>query len=402
MEVNMLNAKYEPTATSEMRRRQDAVLKSMAGKGIDAIIACNFGDMVAGPFKYLTDRSHYYTMAMIMSPEGIVIYYSRFENPPDKKLVFEPNGEALPIALWSAPYVPGIYYNKDRFAEAMTHYIKSRGLKKVGWVGFSYIPANIYQYLISNNPGVEFVDFTDDLDDIRLVKSEYEISRFARVVDMHDRLERAIHGMIRRQITPHALNLEMMHTAAKIGAVEFNTGLMRHWRNIDGKDVDLGLVTPLEVGDYLWVLIEVAGVNGEWGEIARLYRLGEEPEQKYLDISNNLLKITAAVAKACVPGAIPEEVFALNNKLLTDCGYPVEERLCIHGQTYDIVDLPMFTKGDRKPLKENMFFTIHPGYQSSPGSFDAPYMNYTDNYLVKPGGAVRLNKIPMEIFTIGI
>ena len=398
----MLNAKYEPTATSEIRRRQDAVLKSMADKGFDAIIACNFGDMVAGPCKYLTDKSHAYTMAALMSPEGIILYQSRIECAPDMEPVFEPNGEALPMAVWSAPYLPAIYYNKDRYAEAMTHYIKSRGFKKIGWAGFTYIPANIYQYLISNNPGVDFVDFTEALDEIRLVKSEYEISRFARVVDMHDRLESACHGLIRRTVTPYVLNLEIMDTAARLGAVEFNTALMRHWRNIDGKVVDLGTETQLEVGDYLWVLIEVAGVGGEWGEIARLYRLGAEPEKKYLEISDNLLNITAAVAKACVPGAIPEKIFEMNNKLLTECGYPIEERLCIHGQTYDIVDLPLFTKGDAKPLKENMFFTIHPGYQSSPGSFDAPYFNYTDNYLVKPGGAVRLNKTPLEVFTIGV
>ena len=169
----MLGAKYEPTATSEMKRRQDTVLKAMAEKGIDAIVACNFGDMVAGPFKYLVDKTFAYTIALVMSTDGIVMYRSGFDDPPDKELKFASTGEDLPAAIWAAPYVPGITYNKNRYAEAMSHYIKTKGFKKVGWAGFSYIPANIYQYLVSNNPGVEFTDFTEELDDIRLVKSEY-------------------------------------------------------------------------------------------------------------------------------------------------------------------------------------------------------------------------------------
>jgi len=398
----MLRQQNELTAASEMKRRQDIVLKDMAQKGIDAIIACNFGDMAAGPCKYLSDKIHAYTMAMIMSPDGIAQYMCRIECPPDMELIFEPNGEALPVAVWTAPYIPGITYNKNRFAEAMTHYIKLKGFKRIGWAGFSFVPANIYKYLLENNPNVEFVDYTEDLDEIRLVKSEYEISQFMRVVDLHDKLAMAVNAMIRPYVTPHMINLEVMDAAAKLGAIEFNTSLLRHWRNIDGKDTDLGQNSQLMIGDYLWVLIEVAGAAGEWGEVARLYRLGQEADQKYLDVCANILRIQHAVAKACVPGAIPEEVFALNNKLLAECGYPIEERLCIHGQTYDIVDLPLFTKGDVKPLKENMFITIHPGYQSASGSFDAPYMNYTDNFLVKEGGAILLNKTPQELIIIGV
>ena len=89
---------------------------------------------------------------------------------------------------------------------------------------------------------------------------------------------------------------------------------------------------------------------------------------------------------------------------MTEFGYTIEKRLCIHGQTYDIVDLPMFTIGDKKPLKENIFFTIHPTYYTSPDcDFKAgPSFNYTDNYLVKKDGAKLLSKTPREIITIGL
>lgn len=398
----MLNARYEAVPTYEMKRRQDAILKVMDEKGVDALVLCNFSDMIAGPFKYFTDRTNAYTMAAILSKEGIVIYMSAFDMPPELDPVFKENGEALPVAVCMAPYLPGIDFNKDRYSAAMTHYIKKSGFKKIAWGSFTYTPAHTYQYLIDNNPGVEFVDFTDEVNDIRLVCSEYDIQQRIRCCDLHDRLAQACYHFIRPNLTPYMLNLELMDAAAKMGAIEFNTGLIRHWRTVNGKDIDLGQDTQMQKGDYIWVLMEVTGKNGEWGEVARTYRLGEEPEQRFVDICNNILYVQHEVAKAAVPGAIPEDIFELNNKLLASFGYPIEERLCIHGQTYDIVDLPLFVKGDKKPLKENMFFANHPAYQCGPRCFDAPYFNFTDNYLVKEGGAVRLNKTEQKIFVVGI
>ena len=399
----MLNPDFQPTADSEMKRRHDLILRAMAEKSIDAIVMYNYGDMVAGVFKYATDASGAYPLAALLCAEGIAFFRHGGDTPYDADIPFESKGEnfeQLPIRAWTCPFLPGITYLSDRYAEAMTYFIKNRGFKKIGWAGFNYIPANLYQYLIDNNSNVEFVDFTEDLNDIRLVKSEWEIERFMRSVDLHDRLIMACISMIRPYLTTHQLHLSIMDAAAHLGATEFNTKLINHWR--DGVTLDAN--SQILPGDYIWVLIEVAGVGGEWAECARLFRLGEEPEQKFIEISNNLLKIQDAIAAACKPGAIPEDIFLLNNKMLAGFGYNPEKRLCIHGQTYDIVDLPLFTVGDKKPLKENMFFTIHPTYYSSPKCDfkDGPCFNYTDNYLVKKDGSKIISKTPREIITIGI
>ena len=396
----MLNPDFQPTADSEMKRRHDLILGAMAEKGIDAIVMYNYGDMVAGVFKYATDTSFAYPLAALLCAEGIAFFRHGGDTPYNADIPFESKGEQLPIRNWTCPFLPGINYLSKRYPEAMTYFIKNRSFKKIGWAGLNYIPANIYQYLIENNPNVEFVDFTEDMDDIRLVKSEWEIQRFMRCVDLHDRLIMACRSMIRPYLTTHQLHLSIMDAAAHLGATEFNTHLINHWR--DGVTLDTD--SQILPGDYLYVLIEVAGVGGEWGECARLFRLGEEPEQKYIDISNNLLRIQDTIAAVCKPGAIPEDIFRLHNKMMTECGYNIERRLSIHGQTYDIVDLPLFTLGDKKPLKENIFFTIHPTYYTSAicNFKDGPCFNYTDNFLVGKNGAKILSKTPREIITIGI
>jgi Xaa-Pro aminopeptidase len=396
----MLGPTFQPTADSEMKRRHDAILAAMAEKSVDAIVMYNYGDMVAGIFKYVTDTSHAYPLTALLCAEGIALFRHGVDTPYSANIPFESKGKRLPVRKWTCPFLPGITYLSNRYAEAMTYFIKSRGFKRIGWAGFNFIPANIYKYLIEHNPNVEFVDFTSEIDDIRLVKSEWEIERFMRCVDLHDRLIMACRAMIRPYITTHMLNLEIMDTAAHLGAVEFNTRLITHWRD----DVVIDHNSQILPGDYVWVLVEVAGVGGEWAECARLFRLGAEPEKKYIEVSNNLLGMQDAVAAACKPGAIPEDIFHLHNKMMIECGYNPERRICIHGQTYDIVDLPLFTDGDKKPLKENMFFTIHPTYFSNTNCDfnDGPCFNYTDNYLVEKDGSRILSKTPREIITIGI
>lgn len=395
----MLNPRFEQTPDSEMKRRQEAILAVMAEKDVDAIVMYSYSDMVAGTLKYAVDITHAYSLAAILCPEGIALFRNGNNTPYDADLPFVSKGEQLPQRIWTHIFLPGITYLTYCYAQAMDYFIKSRGFKRVGWTGYSFLPAPLCQYLIENNPTVEFVDFTAEVDEVRLVKSEWEIERFLRCVDLHDRLIMACRSLIRPRLTAHQLSVEIMDAAAQLGAVEFNTTLINHWRD----DVTLDHDTPMLPGDYLWVLVEVAGVGGEWGECARLFRLGEEPEQKYVKICNDLIKIQDAVAAACKPGAIPEEVFLLNNKLLEEYGYNPERRICIHGQTYDIVDLPLFSEGDKKPLKENMFIAIHPAYYAVDGEYKkSPSFNNTDNYLIEKDGARLLSKTPREIITVGI
>ena len=154
----------------------------------------------------------------------------------------------------------------------------------------------------------------------------------------------------------------------------------------------------IQKGDYFYILVEVAAVDGEWGECGRLYRLGEEPEQKYVDAARKLLEIRKACQKAMVPGAIPEDIWHMANQMRKDLGWREEKRLFAHGQGYNIVERPMFTDKDTEPLVENTFLAIHPVFYDENGIF----FDFTDNYLVTPEGALRLSKTPEEIITVTV
>lgn len=395
----MLNALHTPTPDAEIRRRQDLILKVMADHHVDAAVMYNSGDMCGGVFKWATDVAHYYSMAGILCKDCVAIFRSGNECAVDAQIPLVKKGELqLPHRVWSCPYVHGASFNAYRFGEAMAYFIRQKGFRKIGWVGMTYISASVYKYLTENLPEVDFVDLTGDVDDVRLVKSPCELEGYLRSVDLHDRLIQFCTASIRPYLTLHMLDGEIMSKAAELGAVEFNTSLIRAWRG----ERALGPHEQFLPGDYIYVLIEVAASGGEWAECSRLFRLGMEPEQKWVDISDKLIEMQQKVAAKCVPGAIPEEVFEYCKQLQVEAGFYPELRMCIHGQGVDIVDLPIFTAGDKKPLKEGMFIAIHPAWQNSADGWGAPYLTYTDNFLVEKDGAHRLSKTPQKIIVVGL
>jgi len=384
----------QKVADSEMKRRQQTVLKAMEKAGIDCIIMHKFGDRFGATMRYLTDVVGGYPPSAIMSKEGLCIFQmgpSSNADLPELKVV----GDKLPEGVWRYPGLPNTQFLIDAVPDAMTRYIKKHNFKKIGWVGLQFIPASIYKYLTANLSGVEFVDFTTPVDEIRRVKSPYEIERWMKTVELHDRLVAALPAMLRPGITPLELGLEIDALSAKLGCIEFQNRVINFARG--DQFFSLSMHEDFAIGDYVFVLVEVAGPGGEWGECGRIFSLGVEPNEHWKQVAKNINAIQDAVAAACKPGGIPQEIFRMSNKMLKEFGYPEEKRIHSHGQTYDIVDLPLFVEGDLAPLLENEFVTIHPGAVAPPF-----IMNHTDNYLIEKNGARLLNKTPREIIPVPV
>lgn len=392
----MLNPVTTKVVKPELKKRQEAVLKVMEENGIEALILHNSGDMFGGQYRWLTDMTRYYPPTAIFCKEGIAFFQHGDVMPIDEDLEFVDKGGACKIRNWTTPHIPSITYLQDETAKAMQFFITKQGFKKIGYCGMSFIPTSISRYLEKTLPEVQFVDFTDEVDKLMIVKSEYDIDRMMKCVDIHDKLVDSVKNFMRpNRYTCLTLNLEIMKQAMDLGAIEFNTHRICAWRN--GRVLDYNN-EYFQKGDYFYILVEVAAVDGEWGECGRLYRLGEEPEQKYVDAARKLLEIRKACQKAMVPGAIPEDIWHMANQMRKDLGWREEKRLFAHGQGYNIVERPMFTDKDTEPLVENTFLAIHPVFYDENGIF----FDFTDNYLVTPEGALRLSKTPEEIITVTV
>lgn len=142
------------------------------------------------------------------------------------------------------------------------------------------------------------------------------------------------------------------------------------------------------------MLIEVSGPMDIWGECGRMFSMGDPSNElrKAFEDSAKLQKWTAGQS---IPGARPSEIFTELNKQLAAMGYAIETRIFAHGQSYDIVDRPIYTTDETMILEENMFVALHPICANK----EASCYN-CDNFVIKKDGAVKLNKTPTELIVL--
>ena len=389
------NHRYKyPTDMGELKRRWSVTRAAMEKEGLDCIVMANFGPLFGGIFKYLTD-----------CPVPLYPLTGYFSKDPEQGVSLFAHGAwgGVRIPAYAChegikdniavPYLPSMNFTDDFLGIEAVKVAKRNGYKKMGFYCMNTIPAAFYLYLKENLPDVEFVDATDMLDHIKAVKSEYEIKLWTKCVEIHDQLMAAVPVVMRAGRTEKEVANDIYKMALDLDCESFNIML-----GADPKNPVLHngyfQESVIKEGDGVQLLIEVSAPTDIWAECGRMFSLGEPaPElQKACDDSVMLQKW---VAEKSVPGANPVEIFRELNKILPEMGYNPENRIFAHGQTYDIVDRPIYMEGETMILQENMFVALHP---TCCNKITSCYN--CDNYIIKEGGAVRLSKTPLELVVL--
>lgn len=383
-----------PTDINELRRRWKVTREAMAKEGIDCIVMANNGPLFGGMVKYLTDCPvplYPLTAFFARDPEqGIGIFahgaWGGVRIPP-----YACNeGIRDNIAV---PYLPSMNFTDDYLGIEAVKVAKRNGYKKMGWYGMNTIPTAFYLYLKENLPGVEFVDATDMLDHIKAVKSEYEIELWTKCVEIHDQLMAAVPCLLRPGLTEKELSDSIIKMAMDFDCESFNIMVGADPLNPVLHNIYFQNQVIKE-GDGVQLLIEVSAPTDIWAECGRMFSIGE-PAKELKKACDDSILLQGWVAEKSVPGADPVAIYKELNVKLKEMGYLPENRLFAHGQTYDIVDRPIYAEGETMILQENMFVALHPTCATKR---TACYN--CDNFVIKKGGAQRLSKTPLELFVV--
>ncbi|MDR1321978.1 MAG: M24 family metallopeptidase [Gracilibacteraceae bacterium] len=384
-----------PIPQRELERRWQAIRAGMAQEGIDALIAQDGNQWLGGYVRYLTDipGENQYIMS---------VYF-----PADEEMtIITSGGDPLPPAPpeWavrgvktrkSLPYFRSLNYTDPFDAEEICQIIKARGDKKVGWIGLGHFSAYFYQYLKDHLPQVEFVDATDMVDGIKAVKSEDELIYVRKCVNMQDVVCAAlpsivIPGKYEYQIRGEVIKILeelgseeqlIMLGAEKMGARTGHFPPFYHNRRVDK-------------GDQFFIMIEVNGPGGYYGEIGRTWCLGE-PSRELVAAYETAFEAQHRAAALLKPGVVPAQVLEANNAFMVSQGYLAENRLFAHGQGYDLVERPAFRHEETMLLQAGMVVAVHPIAFN-----DKAYAFACDNYLVTESGCELLHKTPQEVLLI--
>jgi Xaa-Pro aminopeptidase len=396
----MEDAKQRLTASislKELERRWKAARELMKERKIDYLLLRNDEEFMGGYVRWFTDlparHSYPFTVIFPLQEEMSLISVGPF-----------PPGEPAPPA-WaargvkrrlSAPYFPSAQYTYKYDAEVAVGVLKEKTRATIGLVGPSFIPMNFHRYLVDHLPGAQFVDMTEEIDQIKAVKSEEELGWIRKAAALQDAAIQHVKRILKPGMRDFEVYAEAHYSATRLGS---ERGLIlvgsgprgepapfqfRHFQN-----------RIIREGDQVSVLIEVNGPGGFYTEISRIFSLGK-PSQELVDAFGYAVEAQKHTLSMLRPGANPREILQSNNVFLQKKGYKPELRLYAHGQGYDLVERPFFLADETLTIQPGMNLTIHPTACN-----DQVWAGICDNYLMTESGPGEcLHQTPKEIIVV--
>ena len=381
---------------SEFERRWQTVSRAMEEKDLDFLILQSCSDFLGGYVKYFTDLpSTIYPVTLIFPRSEEMTSILHGPKPPA-----QPNPP-----LWTArgikkrisiPIVPTFAYTGTFDAEKVTEELAPHGHCRIGLVGPRFFAATFYQYITQNLTAAEFVDATDLVDNIMMVKSNEEIKLTRETCSLQD----AVFQYALTRIWPgrreYEIYAEVMQKCFELGSSQANVMVGSAPPGSPAKHM-LQLYTnrKLEKGDQFVLLIEANGLSGLFGEIFRHICLGKVPTelQEQFEAAQQAQKITLELLK---PGTSPGTIWDAHNEFLKKAGYMEETRVFAHGQGYNSIERPSIDHGESTKIKANMNIAVHPAVMSTKA-----YAQVCENYIVsETGKAECLSQVPQKIFVL--
>jgi Xaa-Pro aminopeptidase len=381
----------------ELERRWKAVRERMEAQGIDVLIMQNQNQWLGGYVQWFTDipaRNSYPMTVIFPLKEGMTTITSGGTPPGD-----------LGPPAWTlrgvdhrrtAPYFPSLYYTGTYDAEIVVETIRKAKYAKAGLVNMSQMTAAFYLHVLKSLPGVEFVNSSDLVDEIKAVKSEEEIGFLLKTVALQDAALEYARSVIRPGRKDFEIIADVIQKVTYLGSEE---------QLVMGGSAPYGTPAPIQKrrfqnrmvqeGDQFSLMIEVNGPGGIYAEAGRCFFVGKVPAElgDAFEVARETQHYTAQFLR---PGADPKEIWDANNEFLASRGQPRETRLYAHAQGYDLIERPAIRDDESMKIKANMNITVHPTVGS-----DRYWLSLWDNWLIAENGeSVRLHKTPQEIISV--
>ena len=385
-------------STSELERRWKAVREKMQEHKIDVLLMRNDDEFLGGYVKWFSDFSaqgSYPFTVIFPVDDGMTLINVGGRNPDEAR----PPQWALRGVKerLGAPYFPSVHYTSTYDAELAVGSLKRKKRATLGLVGRSTIPVTFYEYLRKHLPGWKFVDATDWVDHIMVIKSAEEIELIKGTAALQDRaMEHA-----RKSIRPGRRDFEIVAEAQYASVMNGSQrecvimvkscppGIPGKWafRHFQNR--------VIREGDQVSLLIEVNGPGGVYTHIGRVFSVGKPPQalQDAFGVAVEAQKVTLDLLK---PGADPKDLWDANNEFLQRKGYLPETRLYAHGQGYNLVERPLIRFDEPMKVQAGMNICVHPSAANK-----TVWTIVCDNYLITETGVSEcLHKTPKEIIVV--
>jgi Xaa-Pro aminopeptidase len=390
-----------PISTAELERRWAAVRAAMERDKIDVLLIQNNNDHMGGGVKYFTDlpATNGYPFTVVFPRDDLMTLVSQGPFGGVNNLTAAGDGVRRGAKQWlttpsfaSCNYTAG--YDAELAAKALAPYAGGT----IGLVGTAQMSFALVDYLQKGRfSNTRFVDASDLVDAIKVIKSPEEQELIKRAAAMQDGAMRAAFAAVEpgirdRDIAAIAQCYSQRHGSengiylcASMPADKPAQFSQRHYQN-----------RVIKEGDTIALLVEDSGPGGMYTELGRSCVVGKASAEikDELAFALEARKFNLGLLK---PGAACKDVFAAYNDFMRKNGRPEEKRLHCHGQGYDLVERPLIRNDETMAIAENMNIVVHPTY------IRGHVLSWIcDNYIIGPNGpGERLHKFPEAITELG-
>ncbi|HXF86892.1 MAG TPA: M24 family metallopeptidase [Xanthobacteraceae bacterium] len=395
-----------PISTAELERRWKAVRAAMEREKIDVLLMQNNNDYMGGYVKYFTDmpatNGYPNTVIFPRDDEMTVVAQGPFGG---NEITAHGNGTWRGVKrIMTTPSYASAHYTKDYDPELACKALEPYAKGTIGLVGTYQMSFAMVDHVKRRFPGARYVDASELVDRIKVIKSPEEMELVRRAALMQDGAMQAAFsalkpGMRDTEVAAIAQHYSQSHgsengiylcasmpadASAPIGLKPAKFG-QRHMQN-----------RVIQKGDAVALLVEDSGPGGMYTELGRTCVVGMKVPQamrEELEFVKEARKVTLDMLK---PGTPCKEVWETFNAFMRKHGRPEEKRLYCHGQGYDLVERPLVRHDEPWSIEKDMNIVVHPTY------VHGGYLNWLcDNYLIGGNGpGPRLHQFPEIIVEV--
>ncbi len=390
-----------PISTAELERRWAAVRAAMVRDKVDVLLMQNNNDYMGGYVKYFTDlpATNGYPLTVVFPSDDLMTLVSQGPFGGASTPTANGDGTARGVKQWlttpsfaSCNYTAG--YDPELAAKALAPYAGGT----IGLVGTYQMSFTLVDHLQKGHfSNSRFIDASDLVDRIKVIKSAEERELIRRTAVMQDGAMRAAFdavepGLRDRDIAAIAQCYSQrngsengIYLCASMPADKPAQFSQRHYQN-----------RVIQEGDVIALLVEDSGPGGMYAELGRTCVVGKASAELKEEFAFALeaRKFNLGLLK---PGIPCKDIFTAYNDFMRKNGRPEEKRLHCHGQGYDLVERPLIRGDEPMSIAKDMNIVVHPTY------IRGHVLSWVcDNYLIEAGGpGERLHKFPEVITELG-
>jgi Xaa-Pro aminopeptidase len=301
------------------------------------------------------------------------------------------------VEVWSE----GKEGDEPAYLKIMKSRLNALGLeeKKIGCeLGGEFrmdIAINEFNLLISQNAGASFVDASPILRELRLIKSEGELTYLRKACQVMDQAIEGMRGRLHVGIMGNKAMLILREEVSKAGGRplwELGSHFPDLFREDGGGDL------PLSSGEYF--TFDFGAMYGSYqGDYGRTWIVGEPSDEQVRDFDIAARVVTAAV-KACGPGVRITDVVQASSDEIGRSKVRFFDTLTQSGAIGHGVGLNMGEAPGVSPLSDEL---LRPGMVIALEPFiisDYGWINLEQMVAITEDGHELLSKSPLELYRI--